>query len=223
VIDRNPEDSDHDIERRKQHQLELLVRRTTALPLGRGMLTLSVDGHDGGHGGHGGHGSLMHDVLPMPPINLSGRVPPSTATIQLDLTQNGLPLNCMEWVRFHNGVAAGLRIAPRVEEEEEEEGKEGVEGVEETEDTEDTEERSPFNQGHQHRSQDEFTRTWISYNRLKTHRAHEDLKVTATTAEGAAIPATPKGKVRFKVPQGTVHTSSYTNSSPCCFAVLLPD
>ena len=64
VVDRQPEDSDHDVERKKQSTLLLLCRRTAALPLGRGMLTLSIDGNE----------RLMHEVLPMPTINLSGRV-----------------------------------------------------------------------------------------------------------------------------------------------------
>ena len=105
VVVRQPEDSDHDVETRKQSQLELECRRSTALPLARGMLTLSVDNPE----------RLMHEVLPMPTISLLGRVPPSTATLQLDLTANGLPPTYLDWVRFHNGVAAGLRCAPRVD------------------------------------------------------------------------------------------------------------
>ena len=47
----------------------------------------------------------------------------------------------MEWVRFHNGVAAGLRVSPRV-------------------DVDDDTDQSAV---------DDLTRTWISYNRLKTN------------------------------------------------------
>ena len=138
IVIRQPEDSDHDVETRKQSQLELECRRSTALPLARGMLTLSVDSPE----------RLMHEVLPMPTISLLGRVPPSTATLQLDLTTNGLPPTYLDWVRFHNGVAAGLRCAPRV----------------------DNDQISPasITTARDQETQDEFTRTWISYNRLKS-------------------------------------------------------
>ena len=126
-MDRQPRRQRPHVERKKQSTLLLLCRRTAALPLGRGMLTLRIDGNE----------RLMHEVLPMPTINLSGRGPPSTATIQLDATSNNLPTNFMEWMRFHNGVAAGLQVSPRV-------------------DIDDNTDQSAV---------DDLTRIWISYNR----------------------------------------------------------
>ena len=79
------------------------------------------------------------------------QVPPSNATIQLDAVSNNLPTNFMEWVRFHNGVAAGLRVSPRV-------------------DVDDDTDQSAV---------DDLTRTWISYNRLKTNTSSGEGKYKA--------------------------------------------
>ncbi|KAL9180507.1 hypothetical protein ACHAXT_010960 [Thalassiosira profunda] len=94
---RPPELSDHDYEKAKQEKLRLLCRRSVALPLGRGMLTLGTLGP-----------LAAGDALSIPNIVLSGRVPPSNGTLALDMAS--LPANYRVWPEFHNGVAAGLRL-----------------------------------------------------------------------------------------------------------------
>jgi anaphase-promoting complex subunit 1 len=51
---------------------------------------------------------LLAERLPIPPLILSGRVPPTNATITLDTSTSSPDL--MLWPEFHNGVAAGLRV-----------------------------------------------------------------------------------------------------------------
>lgn len=51
---------------------------------------------------------LLAERLPIPPLVLSGRVPPTNATITLDTSTASADL--MLWPNFHNGVAAGLRV-----------------------------------------------------------------------------------------------------------------
>lgn len=88
--------SDHDYERKKQEKLLLLSRRVLALPVGRGTLTV---------------GNLRREqaeLLPVPEINLSRRVPPANASLALDNSER--PADMKVWPDFHNGVAAGLRI-----------------------------------------------------------------------------------------------------------------
>lgn len=67
-----------------------------AFSVGRGMLTLSS------------LEPLLAERLPIPPLMLSGRVPPTNATITLDTSTSSADL--MLWPEFHNGVAAGLRV-----------------------------------------------------------------------------------------------------------------
>ena len=87
---------DHDYERSKQERLMLLCRRSIALPVGRGMLTL------------GTHNMLSAEQLLIPNIVLNGRVPPAMGTLALDMSS--CPANFRVWPEFHNGVAAGLRL-----------------------------------------------------------------------------------------------------------------
>ena len=73
--------------------------RTLACSIGRGMLTLaSLE-------------PLMAEVLPIPPLSLSGRVPPANSVITLDTSSAHSDLTL--WPEFHNGVAASLRVGPR--------------------------------------------------------------------------------------------------------------
>jgi anaphase-promoting complex subunit 1 len=53
---------------------------------------------------------LMAEQLPLPSLNLSGRIPPNDAIIHLDMGPNAAELTL--WPEFHNGVAAGLTIIP---------------------------------------------------------------------------------------------------------------
>jgi anaphase-promoting complex subunit 1 len=88
--------SDHEYERSKQEKLLLLCRRSIALPLGRGMLTI------------GTHHVPSAEQLVIPSIVMAGRVPPVNGTLALDMT--ACPSNFRVWPEFHNGVAAGLRL-----------------------------------------------------------------------------------------------------------------
>ena len=88
--------SDHEYERSKQEKLLLLCRRSIALPLGRGMLTL------------GTYHAPSAEQLVIPSIVMAGRVPPVNGTLALDMT--ACPTNFRVWPEFHNGVAAGLRL-----------------------------------------------------------------------------------------------------------------
>ena len=95
-VPRSVEVTDHEFEQLKQKKLSLLVQRTLALPIGRGMMTI------------GGIKPVAAEPLPIPELCLKGRVPPSNATLSLD------PSECTPeariWPEFHNGVAAGLRL-----------------------------------------------------------------------------------------------------------------
>ncbi len=95
-VPRPVELSDHEYERSKQEMLLLLCRRSIALPLGRGMLTL------------GTHTIQSAEQLLIPNIVLAGRVPPANGTLALDMSS--CPANFRVWPEFHNGVAAGLRL-----------------------------------------------------------------------------------------------------------------
>lgn len=131
---------DGDLDAEEQQRLYLLSWRAVALPVARGMFTMaSVK-------------PVLTDVLPIPPLVLTGVVPPKTTGIELDLAfllvrssslrppptlaefltspraaqQTPNPEVFSQWPQFHNGVAAGLRVSP---------------------------------------DQTEITRTWIVYNR----------------------------------------------------------
>ncbi|KAG7365277.1 anaphase-promoting complex subunit 1 [Nitzschia inconspicua] len=95
-VPRAIEVSDHDYERKKQEKLSLLSRRVLALPVGRGMLTI------------GNLTPVQAEPLAVPEINLSGRVPPTNASLALDTSE--APADFKVWPEFHNGVAAGLRL-----------------------------------------------------------------------------------------------------------------
>ena len=95
-VPRSVEVSDHEYEQLKQKKLSLLVNRTLALPIGRGMMTI------------GGLKPVAAEPLPIPELSLKGRVPPSNVTLSLD--QAECPPEARIWPEFHNGVAAGLRL-----------------------------------------------------------------------------------------------------------------
>ena len=99
-LTRAPEISDHDLVQQQQQRLEVLCKRTLALPTGRGMLTL------------GTLRPMLTEALPMPPLALAGRVPSNNATMMLDTAALGLDGGFADWPQFSNGVAAGLRVSP---------------------------------------------------------------------------------------------------------------
>ncbi|KAK7071553.1 Anaphase-promoting complex subunit 1, partial [Halocaridina rubra] len=97
-IVQRPEVSDHDFLEEQERHLYALCIRTMALPIGRGMFTLCSTA------------PVLTETLPIPKLNLSGKAPPRGTTI--DLSSIEVPPNMDMWPHFHNGVAAGLKIAP---------------------------------------------------------------------------------------------------------------
>lgn len=95
-VDRPPEVSDHEYEKLKQVNLQMLCNRSLALSVGRGMMTVGTL-----------HSSLA-ERLPIPKICLTGRVPPTNTIVSLDTTSASADMTI--WPEFHNGVASGLRI-----------------------------------------------------------------------------------------------------------------
>ncbi len=51
---------------------------------------------------------LMAEALPIPTLNLSGRVPPNNTIVALDASIATPEL--IMWPEFHNGVAAAFRV-----------------------------------------------------------------------------------------------------------------
>ncbi|KAM4771923.1 anaphase-promoting complex subunit 1 [Rhinophrynus dorsalis] len=95
-----PEVSDHEYIEEKENRLLQLSQRTMALPLGRGMFTLFS------------YHPVPTEPLPIPKLNLTGRAPPMNTTVDLNSGNIDVPPNMTCWASFHNGVAAGLKIAP---------------------------------------------------------------------------------------------------------------
>lgn len=52
---------------------------------------------------------VLTETLPIPKLCLTGRAPPRNTTV--DFNHIDIPPNINTWATFHNGVAAGLRIA----------------------------------------------------------------------------------------------------------------
>ncbi|KAH7677904.1 Anaphase-promoting complex subunit 1 protein [Dioscorea alata] len=93
----SPSASDQDFQ---QHQLWNLAQRTTSLPFGRGAFTLATTY------------TLLTEALSFPKLSLAGRLPAQqNATVSLDPNVRNIP-ELRSWPEFHNGVAAGLRLAP---------------------------------------------------------------------------------------------------------------
>uniref|UniRef100_A0A7M4EZL1 Anaphase-promoting complex subunit 1 n=1 Tax=Crocodylus porosus TaxID=8502 RepID=A0A7M4EZL1_CROPO len=95
-----PEVSDHEYIEEKENRLLQLCQRTMALPVGRGMFTLFS------------YHPIPTEPLPIPKLNLTGRAPPRNTTVDLNSGNIDVPPNMACWASFHNGVAAGLKIAP---------------------------------------------------------------------------------------------------------------
>jgi anaphase-promoting complex subunit 1 len=96
---RAPESNDHDFLDQQQKKLQQLANRTMAIPVGRGAFTLFTGR------------MTITDPLPIPALNLSGKLPPNNAIVSMDTSS--LPNELQKWPSFHNGVAAGLRLAPQ--------------------------------------------------------------------------------------------------------------
>ncbi|XP_059501188.1 anaphase-promoting complex subunit 1 isoform X1 [Stegostoma tigrinum] len=95
-----PEMSDHEYIEEKENRLLQLCQRTMALPPGRGMFTLFS------------YHPVPTEPLPIPKLNLTGRAPPRNTTVDLNSGNIDVPPNMASWASFHNGVAAGLKVAP---------------------------------------------------------------------------------------------------------------
>lgn len=57
---------------------------------------------------------VITEKLPIPPLCLTGRVPPTDKVV--DMSHIEVAPNMNQWPLFHNGVAAGLRISPNAPE-----------------------------------------------------------------------------------------------------------
>ncbi|CAM6122933.1 unnamed protein product [Calypogeia fissa] len=96
----SPDISDPDIVAQQQAQLWQLAQRTTSLSFGRGAYTLATSY------------PLLTETLPIPKLVLAGRLPSQhDATVNLDVNTGNIT-DLTSWPEFHNGVAAGLRLAP---------------------------------------------------------------------------------------------------------------
>ncbi|XP_035256642.1 anaphase-promoting complex subunit 1 isoform X2 [Anguilla anguilla] len=95
-----PEVSDHEYIEEKENKLLQLCQRTMALPVGRGLFTLFS------------YHPVPTEPLPVPKLNLTGRAPPRNTMVDLNSGNIDVPPNMTAWSSFHNGVAAGLKIAP---------------------------------------------------------------------------------------------------------------
>ncbi|KAM7408400.1 hypothetical protein PAMA_002224 [Pampus argenteus] len=95
-----PEVSDHEYIEEKENKLLQLCQRTMALPVGRGLFTLFS------------YHPVPTEPLPVPKLNLTGRGPPRNTMVDLNSGNIDVPPNMTSWPSFHNGVAAGLKIAP---------------------------------------------------------------------------------------------------------------
>ncbi|XP_069677644.1 anaphase-promoting complex subunit 1 isoform X2 [Periplaneta americana] len=98
TITQRPEVSDHEFIEEQEKHLYAICTRTMALPVGRGMFTLRTAA------------PVVTETLPIPRLCLTGRAPPRGTTV--DLSHIEVVPNMNLWPLFHNGVAAGLRIAP---------------------------------------------------------------------------------------------------------------
>ncbi|KAL0039031.1 hypothetical protein WJX77_005730 [Trebouxia sp. C0004] len=100
-----PEVGDPEMQALQQARLLALGMRTMTLPLGRGALTL------------GTLRPIPTEPLCIPDLCLAGRLPQQhNAVFNLDLSSaNAVPgaaADVTAWPEFHNGVAAGIRLAP---------------------------------------------------------------------------------------------------------------
>ncbi|KAG2152809.1 hypothetical protein DEU56DRAFT_977198 [Suillus clintonianus] len=93
-----PELNEHDQAKEQQHQVVRIAERTLALPYGRAMFTF---------------GSVLmvtKEAYIIPKIEYAVKIQPSNITTAPEIGK--IPIDCLSWGEFHNGVAAGLRIAP---------------------------------------------------------------------------------------------------------------
>ncbi|GMF32759.1 unnamed protein product [Phytophthora fragariaefolia] len=99
-LEKTPDLSDLDYAQQQQARLLLLCKRSMALSVARGMVTL----------GSFDVSTAQTQIwrLRIPALPLSGRKPPTNATVELDLS--GYAKELTHWPQFHNGCATGLRL-----------------------------------------------------------------------------------------------------------------
>ncbi|KAF9219333.1 hypothetical protein BS17DRAFT_740882 [Gyrodon lividus] len=93
-----PDLNEHDQAKEQQHQVVRIAERTLALPYGRAMFTF------------GSVLTVTREAYVIPKLEYQVRIQPSN--IITGPEPGKIPLECTNWGEFHNGVAAGLRIAP---------------------------------------------------------------------------------------------------------------
>uniref|UniRef100_A0A7M5XES7 Anaphase-promoting complex subunit 1 n=1 Tax=Clytia hemisphaerica TaxID=252671 RepID=A0A7M5XES7_9CNID len=95
-VEQKPDMNDHAFAKEEESKLLILSKRTMSLSVARGMLTL------------GTAEPKSSKAVIIPTLDLSGRSSTSNKTVQIPQSDlNALLL----WPNFHNGVAAGLKIA----------------------------------------------------------------------------------------------------------------
>ncbi|KAG6373998.1 anaphase promoting complex subunit 1 [Boletus reticuloceps] len=93
-----PDLNEHDQAKEQQHQVVRIAERTLALPYGRAMFTF------------GSVLTVTREAYVIPKLEYQIRIQPSNVIIGPE--PGKIPLECTNWGEFHNGVAAGLRVAP---------------------------------------------------------------------------------------------------------------
>ncbi|TFK69815.1 hypothetical protein BDN72DRAFT_839974 [Pluteus cervinus] len=96
-----PELSEHDQAKEHQNQVVRTAERTLALPYGRAMYTF------------GSVQTVTREAYAIPRMEYTIRLQPLNIVVPPEPTK--IPLDSQNWGQFHNGVAAGLRIAPSAE------------------------------------------------------------------------------------------------------------
>jgi anaphase-promoting complex subunit 1 len=97
TVQQRPGVSDHEFIEEQERNLYNICIRTMALCIGRGMCTLRT------------YRPIIAETFPIPKLCLSGRAPRRHTSIELNHIE--VPTNMNSWPSFHNGVAAGLRVA----------------------------------------------------------------------------------------------------------------
>ncbi|KAF9238387.1 hypothetical protein BU15DRAFT_88428 [Melanogaster broomeanus] len=93
-----PDLNEHDQAKEQQHQVVRIAERTLALPYGRAMFTF------------GSVLTVTREAYVIPKLEYQVKIQPSNVVTGPE--PGKIPLECTNWGEFHNGVAAGLRIAP---------------------------------------------------------------------------------------------------------------
>ncbi len=98
-LNQAPDVSDHEFIEEEEKFLLLIVQRTMALPVARGIFTLHTIN------------PIPTEPVIIPELNLKGKSLSKKTTI--DLSRLEAPSNMTYWPSFHNGVASGLTISPQ--------------------------------------------------------------------------------------------------------------